>query len=301
MKIFQIKIALFFALMTFISCTLDNMYLYPDKLDNNLKEIFTESYKTGEIIVIKFDEKYNPLFYNDNNERIFTDVEVQSIFFENENRDKLHAWYLTPRNDYNGINLLFLHGNARNILSHYQIAMPLAQSGFKVFLIDYSGFGLSQGKATRENVRIDANSALNYMHQELIKKTDKIFIYGQSLGGHLAAVIGAENKTSVDGLIIEGAFSSHKDIGAHFIALGFFARIFVKEMYSAKDSIKNFNKPVLIIHSTEDEVVPFFMGKKLYKNANFPKEFFEIEKRHILGPIYYTEEITERILKMRDL
>lgn len=65
-----------------------------------------------------------------------------------------------------------------------------------------------------------------------------------------------------------------------------------------KKYIKNFTKPVLIIHSTEDKIIPFKMAKKLYKNANQPKELYEIKGNHIWGPILYPKQITEKISKM---
>ena len=121
-------------------------------------------------------------------------------------------------------------------------------------------------------------------------------IYGQSLGGHLSAVVAAQRQNDIDGLVIEGAFSSHKDIAANIA--GIFGRIFVNEKYSAVKSIKDYKKPLLVIHSTEDKIIPFKMGQKIFDNANSPKEFFEIKKEHILGPKFYTDEISKKIKSM---
>ncbi|HWZ36277.1 MAG TPA: alpha/beta hydrolase, partial [Mucilaginibacter sp.] len=68
--------------------------------------------------------------------------------------------------------------------------------------------------------------------------------------------------------------------------------------YSAKRSIQQYHKPVLIIHSTEDEVIPFSQGQKLFAKANQPKEFYEIKKCHICGPTFYPNEISGKINKM---
>ena len=167
---------------------------------------------------------------------------------------------------------------------------------FQVFIFDYSGFGFSEGKATRKQVLSDANAALNYIKGREDVKGTKLVIYGQSLGGHLSAVVAAQRQEEIDGLVIEGAFSSHKDIAAE--NAGFFGRLLVCEQYSASESIRNYKKPVLIIHSTEDDIIPFEMGKKLFDNANNPKEFYEIKHCHMCGPDFYAESIAQKIKKM---
>jgi len=96
--------------------------------------------------------------------------------------------------------------------------------------------------------------------------------------------------------------SSPKDIGAYMvrksIGLGFVGRLLVKSDYSAKASIKNYHKPLLVIHSTEDEEIPFFMGRRLYDQANEPKEFYQIRGPHIAGPVRYPDTISLKIRTM---
>ena len=116
------------------------------------------------------------------------------------------------------------------------------------------------------------------------------------MGGHLSAVIAEKRQNEIDGLVMEGAFSSHKDIANYFFPI--LGEIFVKQGYSALKSLKNYHKPLLIIHSTDDKTIPFYMGKKLYNAANNPKEFYQVEKEHISAPIYYSKEISEKIKSM---
>ena len=194
------------------------------------------------------------------------------------------------------ITLLHFHGNAGCLLSQYQLMTPLLKYGFQVFTFDYSGFGYSEGKATRKNVLIDGNSALTYLKSRDDIKNTKLVIYGQSLGGHLSAVIAQKRQEEIDGLVIEGAFSSHKDISAE--VAGFLGRMLVLEKYSAYKSIQTYTKPLLVIHSVEDEVIPFKMGQKIYNNANEPKEFYEINECHICGPRFYADSISVKIENM---
>ncbi len=94
-------------------------------------------------------------------------------------------------------------------------------------------------------------------------------------------------------LLVSEVFSSCSSKRA-----GFFGRIVVEEEYSALESIGNYKKPSLFIHSSEDEEMPFELGKKLFAAANQPKEFYEIKKYHICGTKFYANEISEKIKEM---
>jgi pimeloyl-ACP methyl ester carboxylesterase len=138
----------------------------------------------------------------------------------------------------------------------------LLEYGFQRLAIDYSGYGFSTGHVNRRKTLQDGNTALETILSMPEVDGTKVIIYGQSLGGHLAAVVAKMNEEEIDGLVTEGAFSSHKDIAKVFA--GSFGKAFVKEFYSAKDSIALFHKPVLIIHSTEDEIIPYLHERKAF-------------------------------------
>ena len=221
---------------------------------------------------------------------------TESVLYKSTNGNTLNGWFLKPKDTAASITLLHLHGNGGCLLSQYKAISPLVEKGFQVFMFDYSGFGFSEGKATRNNVLIDALSTLDYLKTRNDVSNTKLLLYGQSLGGHLSAVVAAQRPDDISGLVIEGAFSSHKDIGGHMVpGLG---KAFTKQGYSAINSIKEYHKPLLVIHSTEDSTIPFFMGKKIYDYANQPKEFYEVKKCHICAPAFYATEITEKIRKM---
>ena len=222
---------------------------------------------------------------------------LESILFENRSGDTLNAWLIEPRENANNTLLYFLHGNAGNIVFNSGLALPFVEKGYRVFILDYSGFGFAQGKSTRKNLLTHANDGLEFIVNRL--NYTHLLLYGQSLGGHLAAVVGAQNQEKIDGIAIEGAFSSHSDIAANMVPV--LGRVFTREMYSGKKHIKKFTKPVLIIHSTEDETIPFELGKKLYDAANEPKEFYPIEKKHVRGPIYYSDSIVSKMKRMTDI
>jgi dipeptidyl aminopeptidase/acylaminoacyl peptidase len=252
--------------------------------------------ETDTVIVSFSGNNYQPTFLKNGNDTIDLGFTIESVVFKSANGNKINGWFLKSKNITSTITLLHFHGNAGCLFSQYQTMTPLIKNGFQIFMFDYSGFGFSEGKAKKEDILIDAFSALDYLKSRQDVKNTKLIIYGQSLGGHLSAVVASQRQNDIDGLVIEGAFSSHKDIAAN--TLGIFGRIIVNEKYSAVKSIKQYKKPLLVIHSTEDKIIPFRMGRKIFENANLPKEFFEIKGKHILGPKYYADEISVKIKSM---
>ncbi len=276
------------------SCSFNKIFLHPTKLPSETK---TLTFNTkSDTLQIRYHENFQPVFFKSETDTFRFDYTIESVVFESTSGNKLNGWFLKPNGITPTVTLLHFHGNAGSLLSQFQAISPLIKYGYQVFLFDYSGFGFSEGSATRKNVLKDGNSALTYLKQRPDVAGTKLVLYGQSLGGHLAGVVGAMRENEIDALVIEGAFSSHKDIAAY--QAGFLGKMIVSEQYSAKDSLKNYNKPLLVIHSIEDGTVPFDLGMILFEHANEPKEFYEINKCHICGPKYYTDSISAKIMRM---
>jgi len=277
------------------SCSFNKIFLQPTKIPATAKGIGT--IMGGDTIKIKFTgENHQPTFLKSGKIITNLDYTLESVVFKSSNGNKLNGWFLKPKNVTPTITLLQVHGNGGFLINQYQAISPLLKNGFQIFVFDYSGFGFSEGEATRDNVLLDTLSALDYLKERPEVENTKVLLYGQSYGGYLSAVVASQREKAIDGLVIEGGFSTAKDVAATGIPV--LGRILVKEGYSAVSSIKNYHKPLLVIHSTEDKEVPFALGKKIFDNANFPKEFFEIKHPHIYGTIFYTDEISTKIKNM---
>lgn len=272
------------------------MFLQPDKLPDNAKQLTIKTDKDTMQVAIN-PGNFQPTFHKDAKVVTNPDYTIESVVFESPDGNKLNGWLLKPPTKA-AITLLHFHGNSGFIFSQYQAMTPLIKYGFQIFVFDYSGFGFSEGEATRKNVLVDGNAALTYIKSRDDVKDTKIIIYGQSLGGHLATVVASERQDEIDGLVIEGAFSSHKDIAADQAWI--FGRLLVKEQYSAKIAIVKYRKPLLIIHSKEDDIIPIGMAQVLFDHANVPKEFYEIDGCHICGTDKYAEQISNKIMKMTE-
>lgn len=273
------------------SCSFNKVFLVPDKLDITHQAFKTVYNKNADTLVIADATCCQPYFKDKENQPLDYPFTIKSIFFDSKSGNKLNAWIISNDSVYNGRNIIFFHGNAGSLVSQHKMMLPFVKAGYKVFMADYSGFGFSKGKATRKNVLLDGNSAIEYFTNT--DTTARWIIYGQSLGGHLTPVVALANENLIDGIVVEGAFTSHHDIGAN--SAGFIARILIAEKYSAKKAIKQFKKPVLIIHSTKDEIIPYRMGEQLFEVANEPKQFYQVEKCHVCGPIYFSENILQKM------
>jgi alpha-beta hydrolase superfamily lysophospholipase len=280
----------------FSACSFNKLFLQPTKLSPSTKKIRLAIESDTSYVYFDSTSFFQPVFLSKKNDTIQTSYKITSFSFKSLSGNILNGWLLQSRTVKQSATLLHLHGNAGFLLSQYQAMIPLLDLGFQAFVIDYSGFGFSEGKATRKNLLIDVNSMLSYVKTRSEIKNLPLVIYGQSLGGHLSAVVAAQREADIDALVIEGAFSSHKDIAA--VGAKFLGRIFVKEQYSALKSIPKFHKPVLIIHSKEDEVIPIKLGKKLFDAANQPKVFYEITGAHIQGTDLYADSIASKIKLM---
>ena len=274
----------------------DDPFLEPQVLPPEIPALTLNDSQTGESFVIRLDENRLPVNEDFFGEQANIPFSIEGAMLDSPSGSQLHAWTFIPKADARDIDMLLLHGNGGNILTNLGTGIRLSRFGFRVTIVDYSGYGYSTGEANRDNVLLDAEAALVHYAAEARAAGRPLVLYGQSLGGHLAVVVAANHPDKVDALVIEGAFSSHRDIAAH--RRGALARAAVSEPYSAEKRMKDVQDPVLVIHSVDDEVIPFAMGQDLYNLANDPKSFLEIDGAHLAGVATHREAIGAAILRL---
>lgn len=280
------------------SCGFNKAFLKPIPYPTSTEQTSFTIQNDNVVVAFEGDNK-QPTYIRNGTDTVEFIYDIESVFFSSESGNSINGWWLTPKEVEPKITLIHFHGNSGSLPFQHFATTKMIEYGIQVFAIDYSGFGFSEGKAKRKSVIKDGNSAVDYVANHPKTKGTKVIIYGQSLGGNLAGVVASENNDNIDGVVMEGAFSSHKEIASRFA--GFIGRWFVKEQYSSAQSIGKFHKPVLVIHSNEDDVIPIKEGREIYDNANQPKEFYEIDGCHICGSRDYAEEIAQKIFKMLGL
>jgi len=222
----------------------------------------------------------------------------EDVYIQTRDNVKIHGWLIKAPSAKS--TLIFLHGNAGNIGDRLGKIDLFHRMGLNILIIDYRGYGKSGGRPTEEGVYKDAEAAYDYLRKRNDTKEQNMIGYGASLGG--AVVIDLAAKKRLDGLIIDSSFSSAADIAKKIYP--FLPAFFMKIKFDSEEKIKDITVPKLFIHSVEDDVIPFVLGKKLYDAAPEPKEFVEIKGSHNDGHIFDQEKIKKGIrafLKERDL
>lgn len=211
-------------------------------------------------------------------------LDFESVVFETSDGLRLTGWYIPAENSQRTI--LFCHGNGGNMMHCLDSINIFSNLGLNCFIFDYRGYGDSEGKPTEEGTYLDAAAAYKWLTEEKKVSPDDIIVFGRSLGGTIAAHL--VSKVNVLALIIESSFTSYVDIGRKFYPY-MPVRWFASFSYRTIDYIKQVHCPVMIIHSRNDEIVPFEFGLELYEAANEPKELIEIFGSHNDGFLVSSE------------
>lgn len=214
------------------------------------------------------------------------EVSYEDVYFKTSDGLKLHGWHIKAKDKSYGT-ILYLHGNAENISTHVNNVLWLSLEGYDVFAFDYRGYGLSEGSPTLEGVHLDAQAALETVLSLPKMNMERIFVFGQSLGGAIAVytVATSPHKSRIKALIIDSAFSGYRLIArekfAQFIITWLFQyplSFLFEDHYSPIQWIKEIAPvPVLIMHGDKDKIVPVHHGFILYEKALNPKEFWVVK------------------------
>lgn len=192
---------------------------------------------------------------------------------------KLHAWLLhgqrpagTPART-----VLFLHGNAGNIADRLENGILLTRQGLDVLLLEYRGYGLSEGSPTEEGVCRDADAAYDYLLTRPGTSAKNLVLFGRSLGSGPAVDLAARRPCGA--LVIESPFCSTRAL-ARDIPVYLPFSPFLPDRFRSLEKIKQVKCPILVIHGSADEVIPYSHGKRLFEAAPEPKRFHVLTGAH---------------------
>lgn len=207
----------------------------------------------------------------------------EDVWLENALGTEIHGWWI-PCEETERV-LLFCHGNGGNVshlMDSYRIFHDL---GLSVLVFDYSGYGLSGGKPSERATRADALAAWNWLADTRRTEPRDIIVFGRSLGGGVAARLAAdlaEQGEEPGGLILESTFTSLTDMGAmRFPWLP--VRWLIRHRYDSMRALSGVRTPTLFLHSPDDELVPYAMGRELYESYEGSKLFWGLTGDHNYG------------------
>ena len=200
----------------------------------------------------------------------------EDIFLKTEDGARLHGWFFeaTPPK----ATLLFFHGNAGNISGRLFKAKGWVERGISVFLVDYRGYGRSEGRIEKgADLLEDAKAALRWLEENKKVPSGEIILYGESVGSYPAIGLAAEKKFA--GLVLEAPFTNLLELAQ--VHYGWVPDMFLNGFSMKNDNaISKAKAPVFILHGDQDEVCPVKFGETLYELAPSPKEFYVVQGGH---------------------
>lgn len=203
---------------------------------------------------------------------------VKELYIENQFQEKLHAWYIDQESEKL---VIYFHGNAGTISDRQQQLEIIANLGFNVLIFDYQEYGKSQGVIESEKeLYEDSLSVLEYANNILSYSNDKIIVWGRSLGVSFATDIAARKNFSA--VVLESGFSSMQAMASSIFKMPY-PRFLLHFKFDNLSKIPKVSAPILIVHSRDDEIIPFSHAEDLYQAISGTKSMLEISGDHNNG------------------
>lgn len=213
----------------------------------------------------------------------------EDVLLVHKNGVRIHGWWLPARGTSKGT-VYFLHGNAENVSTHVMAVAWLPSRGYNVFLLDYRGYGASEGKPSLSAAMDDIQLGLEWLRHSG-KQEGPLIVYGQSLGAAMSAVVLAQdyNRDAYQCAVLEASFTRYRDIAAHLMQQSWL-RILqpvvlptMPKRWAPEDQVAHIHAPLLVVHSENDEIIPYEQGLRLYAAAQEPKALLTLTAAHIGG------------------
>jgi fermentation-respiration switch protein FrsA (DUF1100 family) len=196
--------------------------------------------------------------------------EAEEVVLDTADGEKVIAWHIPPKGEHRVV--LYFHGNGGSLRFRAGRFRMLTANGLGLLAVSYRGYGGSSGSPTEPGLLADAAAA--YAYAAARYPAERIALWGESLGSGVAVALAASHK--VGRVLLEAPFTSAADVGARvywFVPV----RIMMKDQFRSDLRIRDVRAPIMVLHGTKDDVVPFELGERLFALAQGPKRFLKIE------------------------
>lgn len=213
-------------------------------------------------------------------------LKYEPVSFPSRDGTRLSGWFVPAVGRARGT-VVHFHGNAQNMTSHFAFVSWLPQAGFNLFVFDYRGYGLSEGRPGKGGLQLDSCAALEYVRSRGDLDRNRLLLFGQSLGGAQAmGAAGGGDRQGVRAVVVEATFFSYRAIVRDTIAtMPLISRLaaplsllLTGDAYSpAAFAAAIAPVPLLLIHGTADRIIPWEHSRLLLERAGEPKQFWSVE------------------------
>ena len=215
-------------------------------------------------------------------------LEFEDVRITTADRVDLHGWYVAAPPGAPAV--ILCHGNAGNIAHRLDWLEMFCGMGFAMLLFDYRGFGRSSGTPTEQGTYLDAQAAWDYLTNTQGFSPRRIVIVGESLGGPIAAHLAKD--VAPGSLVLVSTFTSVPNLACNlywYLPVRRLSRF----QYPTAEYVARVHVPTLVIHSRDDETIPFLHGEELRRHASGPAQLLEIFGDHNAAFMLSRPKITE--------
>jgi fermentation-respiration switch protein FrsA (DUF1100 family) len=218
-------------------------------------------------------------------------IEYEELAIHSADNTLLSAWWLKASGEPKGT-VVFFHGNAENISTHIGSVYWLPELGYQVLMLDYRGYGHSEGDPSLPEVFDDIAAGLEWVLNDSHTQDLPVFVFGQSLGATMSGYVAAARpdlRARLTGVVLDAAFASYSDIARDIAArswvtwpLQYPIAWSMPDDYDLIDYIADISPlPLLLIHGTQDQIIPFANSEQLFVAAREPKRLLRYDGPHI--------------------
>ncbi len=204
-------------------------------------------------------------------------AKVELVGVRRDDDRRLAAYDATPPDGADPTDpvVLFLHGNAGNLgLRAPQLEAFVAGTGLRTLMLDYSGYGGNPGRPSEKTAYEDAVAAFDHLVASGVE-ADRIVLYGESLGA--AVAFGLAEHRSPAGIVAQSAFSSLSSMAWEVYPWLPLGSLLARGAFPSASRAAELDVPLLVVHGTEDRIVPFSEGRRLHRAAGAGAELLAIE------------------------
>jgi len=195
--------------------------------------------------------------------------DIEDVHLTCADGTRVHGWWLPCPEAKSA--MLYFHGNGGNLSWRGKSIVKMRDLlGVSVLIVDYPGYGKSEGRPSEQGCYQSADAAYDWLTDQQHVAAKNLLIYGGSLGGGVAVDLASRRDHRA--LILVKTFTALPDVGAELYPW-LPARWVMRNRFPSIDKIAQCKRPVFIAHGDADEIIPFVLGKRLYEAANEPKQF----------------------------